>query len=120
VRDAFEDVNKAEQDRERLINEGNEAYNQAIPEAEGKAKRLIQQATGYGLARVNEAKGDVARFLSVLEQYNNAPEVTKDRLYIEMFEEVFSAETGTDLIDRNLQNFIPLKQLTDAAQAGGQ
>ena len=121
VRDAFEDVNKAEQDRSRLINEGNEAYNQAIPEAEGKAKRLIQQATGYGLARVNESKGDVARFLAVLKEYNNAPAVTKDRLYIEMFEEVFGAETGTDLIDKNLENFIPLKQLTDAArQAGGQ
>ncbi len=120
VRDAFEDVNKAEQDKERLINEGNEAYNRAIPEAEGKAKRVIQEASGYAAARINGAKGDVARFLSVLKEYENAPEVTKSRLYIEMFEQVFAeAEEGTDLIDRNLKNFIPIKQLTGET-AGGQ
>jgi membrane protease subunit HflK len=118
VRDAFEDVNKAEQDREKLINEGNQAYNEAIPEAEGKAKRIIQQAAGYAAARVNEANGDVARFLAVLEEYNRAPEVTKDRLYIEMFEEVFTTDTGTDLIDRNLENFIPLKQLNELSAGG--
>ena len=118
VRDAFEDVNKAEQDREKLINEGNQAYNEAIPEAEGMAKRLIQQAAGYAAARVNEANGDVARFLSVLEEYDRAPEVTKDRLYIEMFEEVFATDTGTDLIDRNLENFIPLKQLNNITTGG--
>jgi membrane protease subunit HflK len=118
VRDAFEDVNKAEQDREKLINEGNQAYNEAIPEAEGKAKRIIQQAAGYAAARVNEANGDVARFLAVLEEYNRAPEVTKDRLYIEMFEEVFATDTGTDLIDRNLENFIPLKQLNELSAGG--
>ena len=115
VRDAFEDVNKAEQDKEKLINEGNEAYNRAIPEAEGQAKRVIQEAKGYAAARVNESKGDVARFLSVLEEYNRAPDVTQARLYIEMYEEVFGqTETAdTDLIDRNLKNFIPLKQLSN-------
>jgi membrane protease subunit HflK len=118
VRDAFEDVNKAEQDKERFINEGNEAYNQAIPEAEGKAKQLIQEAKGYAAARVNKAKGDVARFLSVLTEYENAPEVTTSRLYIEMYEEVFGKAEGTDLIDRNLQNFIPLKQLSDLTAGG--
>jgi membrane protease subunit HflK len=118
VRDAFEDVNKAEQDKERLINEGNEAYNRAIPEAEGKAKRTIQEAKGYAAARVNQAKGDVARFLSVLKEYENAPEVTKSRLYIEMYEQVFAGAEGTDLIDRNLKNFIPLKQLTEGAAGG--
>ena len=121
VRDAFEDVNKAEQDKERLINEGNEAYNRAIPEAEGKAKQLIQEAKGYGAARVNEAKGDVARFLSVLEEYQRSPDVTEARLYIEMYEEVFGqAETAdTDLIDRNLKNFIPFKQLIETPAAAG-
>ncbi len=115
VRDAFEDVNKAEQDKERLINEGNEAYNRAIPEAEGKAKQLVQEAKGYAAARVNEAQGDVARFLSVLEEYQRSPDVTETRLYIEMYEEVFGqTETAnTDLIDRNLKSFIPLKLLTD-------
>ena len=128
VRNAFEDVNKAEQDKERFINEGNAAYNQAIPEAEGKAKRLVQEARGYAAARVNKANGDASRFRSVLNEYRGSRDVTRTRLYIEMYEEVFGGTEGasTDLIDRNLQNFIPLKQLTDqvapkapAAPAGG-
>jgi len=117
VRDAFEDVNKAEQDRERLINEGNEAYNRAIPEAEGTARRVVQEARGYSARRVNEARGDVARFSAVLDEYRNAPDVTRSRLYIEMFEDVFGEADDTDLIDRNLDNFIPLKQLADQARS---
>ncbi len=117
VRNAFEDVNKAEQDKERFINEGNASYNQAIPEAEGKAKRLVQEAKGYAVARVNKANGDVARFRSVLREYRTSRDVTRTRLYIEMYEAVFGSGDGsaTDLIDRSLQNFIPLKQLTDQA-----
>jgi modulator of FtsH protease HflK len=117
VRNAFEDVNKAEQDRERFINEGNAARNQAVPEAEGKAKRIVQEAEGYRAARVNKANGDVARFRSVLAEYRLSRDVTRTRLYIEMYEEVFGGKDSgsTDLIDRNLQNFIPLKQLTEQA-----
>jgi membrane protease subunit HflK len=118
VRNAFEDVNKAEQDKQRSINEGREAYNQAIPEAQGAAQRLIQEARGYASERVNEANGDVSRFSAVLEEYSRAPEVTTTRLYIEMFEEVFGTASDTDLIDRNLENFIPLKQLGDLATGG--
>jgi membrane protease subunit HflK len=118
VRDSFEDVNKAEQDKERFINEGNEAFNQAIPEAQGEAKRVVQEARGYAAARVNQADGDTARFLAVLQEYERAPDVTESRLYIEMYEAVFQ-QAGTDLIDRNLENFIPLKQLTDLAQPEG-
>ena len=66
-----------------------------------------------------QAGGVGGEFLAVLTQYNLAPAVTKDRLYIEMFEEVFGADTSTDLIDKNLENFIPLKQLTDAARQTG-
>ena len=127
VRVAFEDVNKAEQDKERFINEGNAAYNQAIPEAKGKAQRLVQEAEGYRASRVNKANGDAARFRSVLNEYRVSRDVTRTRLYIEMYEEVFGKTEGTtDLIDRNLENFIPLKQLTEqaapkapAAPAGG-
>ena len=118
VRDAFEDVNKAEQDKERFINEGNEAYNQAIPEARGKAQRIVQEARGYAAARVNRANGDVARFSSVLREYLGNRDVTRARLYIEMFEAVFAGEAKTDLIDRNLGNFIPLKQLTNPTTGG--
>jgi membrane protease subunit HflK len=111
VQQAFEDVNKAEQDRERLINGGQQAYNEEIPKTRGEAERLIQVAQGYARERVNKAQGDVARFNSVLNEYRQAPEVTRQRLYYEMIEEVFKSEEGTTLIDRNLDNFLPLMNM---------
>ncbi len=114
VQDAFEDVNKAIQDRSRLINEGKEAYNQSIPRARGQAQQTIQEADGYAVERVNRAQGDVARFNAVLGQYRQAPEIVRTRLYYEMYDDVFAKAEGTDLIDRNLKNFLPLKSITGA------
>lgn len=111
VQAAFEDVNMAQQDMNRLINEGKEAYNKEIPRARGEADRIVQIAKGYASERVNRANGDVARFLSVYEEFRKAPDVTRDRLYYEMMEAIFSQDKGTDLIDRELGNFIPLKNL---------
>jgi membrane protease subunit HflK len=117
VQDAFEDVNKAIQDRSRLINEGKEAYNQSIPRASGQADQTIQEAQGYAIERVNKAIGDVARFNAVLGEYRKAPDVVRTRLYYEMYDSVFggSAGTGTDLIDKNLKNFLPLKSMGTSA-----
>jgi membrane protease subunit HflK len=117
VQDAFEDVNKAIQDMNRLINEGKEAYNQEIPKARGQAQQLIQEAQGYAAERVNRASGDASRFLAVVNEYRKSPDITRQRLYIEMIEESFADMENTDLIDRNLENFLPLKSLQ---QAGGQ
>ena len=114
VQDAFEDVNKAIQDRSRLINEGKEAYNQAIPKASGQAEQTIQEAQGYATERVNQAKGDVARFLAVLGEYRQAPDIVRTRLYYEMYDQVFGGSEGTDLIDKNLKNFLPLKSMGGA------
>ena len=111
VQDAFEDVNKAIQDRSRLINEGKEAYNQAIPKASGEAEQTIQEAQGYATARVNQAKGDVARFLAVMGEYHQAPDVVRTRLYYEMYDQVFGGDSSTDIIDKNLKNFLPLKSM---------
>ncbi len=116
VQSAFEDVNKAIQDRSRFIEEGKEAFNQAIPLARGQAQQIIQEAEGYHAERVNRAEGDVARFVAVYDEYRRAPQVTRSRLYYEMFEEVFKSADGTDLIDRNLDNFIPLKNLVPSFQ----
>ena len=113
VQAAFEDVNKAIQDRSRLINEGKQAYNEAIPKAKGEAEKLIQEAKGYAVERVNEAEGDVARFLQVLKEYKRNPAVTRTRLYLEMYEDVFAAGEKTNLIDKNLKNFIPFKSLSN-------
>ncbi len=118
VQAAFEDVNKAIQDRSRFINEGKQAYNEAIPKAKGVAEQLIQQARGYAIERTNRAEGDVARFLEVLEEYRRNPAVTRTRLYLEMFEDVFAGAEDTDLIDKNLSNFIPFKSLSVPGQGG--
>jgi membrane protease subunit HflK len=114
VQEAFDDVNKAEQDMNRLINEGQQAYNAAIPRARGEADRRIQIAQGYATERVNNANGEIARFNAVYEEYRKAPEVTRRRLYYEMIEEVFAVNEDsapTVIIDRSLQNFLPFKNL---------
>jgi modulator of FtsH protease HflK len=118
VQDAFEDVNKAIQDRSRMINEGKEAYNQTIPKASGQAEQTIQEAQGYAASQVNKARGDVARFLSVLSEYRQAPDVVRTRLYYEMYDQVFgSAPEGTELVDKNLKNFLPLKNLDGSSSS---
>ena len=95
----------------RLINEGKEAYNKEIPKARGEADKMIQEALGYAAERENKAKGDVARFNAVYNEYRNSRDVTRARLYIEMIEDVFKNDENTDLIDKNLKNFLPLKNL---------
>jgi len=111
VQQAFEDVNKAMQDLERLINEGMQVYNEEIPKARGEAEKIIQVAQGYATERVNMANGDVARFNSVYAEYSRSPQVTRQRLYYEMVEEVFKNEKNMIIIDRNLDNFLPLRTL---------
>jgi membrane protease subunit HflK len=120
VQDAFEDVNKAIQDRIRLINEGKEAFNKEIPRARGEAKKTIQTAEGYATEKVNNAKGDVARFLAVLSEYKKNPKLTRIRLYYEMFQEVFKDPANTDLIDKQLKNFLPFKSLNTPKKGGDQ
>jgi membrane protease subunit HflK len=71
-------------------------------------------AQGYATERLNRAQGDVARFNSVYEEYRKAPEITRKRLYYEMVEEVFKDDKETVIIDRNFDNFLPLKNLSPA------
>ncbi len=121
VQDAFEDVNRAEQDMNRLINEGKEEYNRVIPRTSGEATRTVEEARGYAARIVNEAEGDVARFRSVYEEYRKAPEVTRRRLYFETMEDLFSGQDNVELIDKGLGNFIPFKALQNLPnQAAGQ
>ncbi len=118
VQDAFEDVNKAIQDMNRLVNEGKESYNSEIPKAKGQAEQITEIAQGYASERVNKAKGDVARFDSVYAEYRKAPEVTKQRLYYEMIEDVFKGDKNVDLIDKRFTNFLPLKNLDSSSSKG--
>jgi membrane protease subunit HflK len=112
VQDAFEDVNKAIQDMERFINEGQESYNAQIPRAQGEADKMIQIARGYATERVNNARGDTARFSAVYEEYRKNPAVTRERLYLEAMEDIFSAKENQALIDGELSNVLPIKTIT--------
>jgi modulator of FtsH protease HflK len=119
VQDAFEDVNKAIQDMNRLVNEGKEAYNSEIPKVQGQADQIKEVAQGYASERVNKAKGDVARFASVYDEYRKAPDVTRQRLYYEMVEDVFKGDKDVQLIDKRFNNFLPLKNLDSTKDKGG-
>ena len=88
VRPAFNEVNEARQERERMINEATKRANQQIPRAEGEAQRLISEAQGYATARVNRAFGETARFRAMLVEYKMVPEVTRTRLYLETMAEI--------------------------------
>ena len=89
VQAAFEDVNIAIQDMNRLINEGKEAYNKEIPKAKGEAQKMIEEARGYASERINKANGDVARFNAVYSEYVKAPDITRRRLYLETLDAIF-------------------------------
>ncbi|MGA1348599.1 MAG: FtsH protease activity modulator HflK, partial [Burkholderiaceae bacterium] len=90
VQAAFEDANKAAQDRERLINEGMAYANDVIPKARGAAARLMQEAEGYRQSTIATAEGDASRFKQVLVEYSKAPQVTRDRMYLEVMQQVFA------------------------------
>ncbi len=88
VQPAFNEVNEARQERERMINEAQKRVNQQIPNAEGQALRTVAEAEGYATERVNRALGESVRFSAVLDEYNDAPEVTRTRLYLETLNEI--------------------------------
>jgi membrane protease subunit HflK len=121
VQAAFEDVIRAGQDRERFINEGQAYANQVVPQARGTAARLLQEAEGYRSRVVEQAQGDAQRFRLIVNEYNRAPAVTRDRLYLETMQEIFSNTTKV-MIDTRTANpmlFLPLEQILKAAGAEG-
>ncbi len=113
VQDAFHDVNKAEEDKERYINQAQAYANQIIPEARGEAARVDQGAQAYKAKKIADADGESQRFLSLLGEYQKAPEVTRQRLYLETAEQVFSG-TSKIVMDQegdNVVSYLPLDQL---------
>ena len=111
VQDSFNEVNQAQQEKEKLINEARREYNKSIPLAEGTKDRKIQEAEGYRLRRINEAQGDVSRFNAVLAQYLKAPEVTKRRLYLETMQDVLPSIRSKTVIDETAKSVLPLLTL---------
>ncbi len=113
VQEAFEDVNRANQDYQRFINEGQAYANDVIPKARGYASRLSAEAAGYQLKVENEAKGNASRFEQILAQYTKAPEVTRQRLYLDAQEQIMSS-TSKVIVDQpggNSLLYLPLDKL---------
>ena len=117
VKPAFNEVNEADQDMKRLVNEAEEAYNKVIPKARGQAKEILEESHGYAAERVNEAKGDTARFLAVLKEYKQAPEVTRQRLYLETMQDVLPNLQQIHVIDEAQRGILPLLDL-NSGKAG--
>jgi membrane protease subunit HflK len=114
VQPAFNEVNEARQELERMVNDANRQANQAIPRAEGTAKRVISEAEGYATERVNRAFGEAARFTAVLNEYQSVPEVTRSRLYLEALNDTLP-QIGSVLVVQDGQiSPLPLLNLRDA------
>jgi membrane protease subunit HflK len=108
VRESFNEVNQAIQEREREINEAWAGYNSKIPEAEGKALQAVTSAEGYASERVNNAQGEVQRFLSIESEYRKAPAVTRARLYLENIAKVMPKAHRKVIIDDSIKGVLPL------------
>lgn len=119
VQAAFEDANKADQDRQRLINEGQAYANDVIPRARGTADRLVLEAQAYRARVVAQAQGDALRFDQILTQYANAPEVTRERMYLETMQQIFSNTSKVYLDSKGNGNmlYLPLDKLLEKAGA---
>ncbi len=94
-----------------MINQEKADYNKVIPKAAGQAKETIQMAEGYATERVNNAKGDVARFNALYKEYVKAPEVTRQRIYLETMEEVMPRLGQKIITDQSGNNVLPLLQM---------
>jgi len=111
VQESFNEVNQAQQEKEKLINEARRDYNKVIPLAEGEKDQRIREADGYRLKRINEAEGDAARFSALLAEYSKAPEVTRRRIYIETLQDVMPGLRSKIIVDEQTRGILPLLNL---------
>ena len=111
VKPSWDEVNQAQQQRDRLINEARAEYNKIIPRAKGEAAQTILQAEGYALERVNGAQGDATRFKALHDAYRRAPEVTRRRLHLETMQRVLPQLGAKVFIDKGAGSVMPLLPL---------
>ncbi len=119
VKPSFNQVNQAEQEKERLVNEAESEYNKVVPRAEGEALQTIQQAEGYALNRVNRAKGDAARFNALFAEFRKAPEVTRKRIYLETMARVLPEVGRKVVVDDEVRGVLQLLNLEQPRPAPG-
>jgi len=111
VQPSFNEVNQAQQERERAINVANGEYNKTVPRARGEAEGKVRSAEGYAIKRVNEAEGDAARFNALFAEYQKAPEVTRKRIYLETLRDVLPLLGRKIILDESAKGLLPLLQL---------
>ena len=119
MKEAFDDVQRAKQDKERTINDSEAYANSVVPEARGRAQRQLEEARAYKDRVVSRAKGEADRFLNLLQEYRKAPEVTRERLYIDAVSEVYSKSSKVlvDVEGGNNMMYLPLDKLTQQIQS---
>jgi membrane protease subunit HflK len=111
VKDAFNAVNQAQQEKETLINQARSEYNKIVPRAKGQAEETIQKAEGYATERVNNALGEAVRFNALYNEYVKAPEVTKRRIYLETMASVVPKLGNKIITDEDGNNVLPILQM---------
>lgn len=114
VQASFNEVNQAQQEKEKLINEARRDYNKVIPRAEGEKDQRVREADGYRLKRLNEAQGDAARFIALFNEYTKAPEVTRRRIYLETLDAVMPNLRSKVIVDHGAGSILPLLNLDSA------
>ncbi len=119
VQAAFDDAVKAGQDRDRQVNEGQAYANDVIPRARGTASRLAEEASGYKSRVVANAEGEASRFKQILQEYSKAPEVTRERMYLDTMQQILSSSSKIMLDAKGSGNllYLPLDKLMQAAGA---
>jgi len=111
VKPAFNEVNEAQQEREKLINQARSEYNKVIPKAKGDAAGIIEEAKGYAIERVNQARGEATKFNAIYKEYQKAPEVTQQRIYLETMNQVLSKVGRKIITDKETTGILPLFQI---------
>lgn len=117
VKPAFNEVNEAEQESEKLENQAQSEYNKVVPRAKGEAQQAIQTAEGYALERVNRAKGEAARFTALYGEYRKAPEVTRKRIYLETVREILPKVGRKIVVDEQVRGILPLLNLDGGSRS---
>ncbi len=116
VQASFDEVNEAQQERERMINVAKGEFNKAVPRARGEADKRIQAAKGYAVERVNVAEGDAGRFTALLKEYQKSPQITNERLYLETLSEVLASVKSKIILDETATSVLPLLQLNQVTK----
>ena len=111
VQSSFDEVNRAQQEKEQKINVANGEYNRQVPRAKGEAEQKISAAQGYATERINQAEGDAGRFTALLTEYLKAPEVTRRRIYLETMAEVLPIVRNKVIVDDKAPQFLPMMQI---------